>query len=98
MTTFQNYDIYSYKNIFSLNNSSVLSSTYFILHWNGIEQQAMPIQALPVLLVQGIHSVISDFDSNCILIKLVTFSTVFKVNLKIILQIMFFFQELISLT
>jgi hypothetical protein len=62
---------------------------------NGIEQQ--PIQVLPFLHVQGIHSVISDFDSNCILMKLVTISTVSKVNLKIILQIVFF-QELINLT
>ena len=57
---------------------------------NGIEQQAMSIQALSFLHEQGIHSVISDFDSNCILMKLVTFSTVSKVNLKLILQIMFF--------
>jgi hypothetical protein len=55
---------------------------------NGIEQQAKPIQALPFLHVQGIHSVTSDFDSYCTFMKLVTF---FTVNLNI-------FQELISLT
>jgi hypothetical protein len=34
----------------------VLSIFYSQLHMNGIEQQAMPIQALSFLHVQGIHS------------------------------------------
>ena len=37
----------------------VLNIFYSQLHMNGIEQQAMSIQALSFLHVQGIHSVIS---------------------------------------